>query len=89
MNVWSQGLVVLGLAVIAGPRVSAADEPASSAQPDAVCVGCHGPGGNKPVMPQTRSGADRSQQLLACVLRERSRYRVKQAPILFLSIDVD
>ena len=51
MNVWSQGLVVLGLAVMAGPCACAADEPASPA-PDAVCAGCHGPGGNKPVMPQ-------------------------------------
>ena len=41
MNVWSQGLVVLGLAVMAGPRVWAADEPASTAKPDAVCAGCH------------------------------------------------
>ena len=53
MNVWTPGLAVLGLAVMAGPRVCESDEPAAPATPDAVCAGCHGPGGNKPVAPPT------------------------------------
>jgi cytochrome c553 len=53
MNVQRQILVALVLAAIAAPHVWAADEPAGAAKPDAACVACHGPGGNKPITPQT------------------------------------
>ena len=77
MNVWSQGLAALVLAVMAGPRVCEADEPASTATPDAVCVGCHGPGGNKPVTPQTPRLAGQAYDYLVEAL---TQYRSSARP---------
>ena len=54
MKAQSQSLVIaLVLAMATAPDVRAADEPAATVKPDAACVGCHGPAGNKPITPQT------------------------------------
>src|SRR5262245_20501846 len=70
VNLCSRGLFALDLAVVAGPRMCGADEPTSPAQPDTVCVGCHGPGGNKPVTPQTPRLAGQLHDYLAEALRQ-------------------
>jgi len=70
MNVCSRGLFTLILAVMAGPRVCEADEPGATAKPDAVCAGCHGPGGNKPVSPQTPRLAGQLHDYLAEALKQ-------------------
>lgn len=70
MNVCSSGLLALVLAVMAGPCVCAADEPAATEKPDATCVGCHGPGGNKPVSPQTPRLAGQVDDYLVEALKQ-------------------
>jgi cytochrome c553 len=67
MNVWSQGLVALVLAVLAAPHACGADEPAKL---DAACMACHGPAGNKPVSPQTPRLAGQLNDYLVEALRQ-------------------
>ena len=70
MNVCGRGLLALILAVMAGPRVCGADEPTTTGKPDAVCVGCHGAGGNKPVSPQTPRLAGQLDDYLVEALKQ-------------------
>jgi cytochrome c553 len=70
MNVCSRGLFALILAVMAGPGVCRADEPTITGKPDTACVGCHGPGGNKPVSPITPRLAGQLHDYLAEALKQ-------------------
>jgi cytochrome c553 len=81
MNVCSRGLFTLILAVIAGPRVCGADEPTTTGKPDAVCVGCHGPAGNKPVTPQTPRLAGQADDYLVEALTQY-RNGARQDPVM-------
>ena len=81
MNVWSQGLVALVLAAIAAPHVCQADEPASAAKPEAACEACHGPGGNRPVAPQTPRLAGQADDYLVEALTQY-RNGARQDPVM-------
>jgi cytochrome c553 len=81
MNVRSRGLFILILAVMAGPRVCGADEPTTAAKPDAVCVACHGPAGNKPVTPQTPRLAGQADDYLVEALTQY-RNGARQDPVM-------
>ena len=80
MNRQTQVLIAL-LAVIATPLVYAADKPANTVNPDAACVGCHGPGGNKPITPQTpRLGGQNYDYLVEALTQYRNG--VRQDPVM-------
>jgi cytochrome c553 len=81
MNVWSQGLVALVLVVTAGLRVCEADEAASTGRLAAACVACHGPGGNRPVSPQTPRLAGQADDYLVEALTQY-RNGARQDPVM-------
>ena len=78
MNVWRQGLVALVLAVIATPHMCRADEPAKL---DAACMACHGPGGNRPVTPQTPRLTGQADDYLVEALTQY-RNGARQDPVM-------
>ena len=81
MNVQRQSLVALVLAAMVAPHVCAADDPAGAAKPDADCVACHGPGGNKPITPQTPRLAGQTADYLVEALTQY-RNGARQDPVM-------
>ena len=81
MKVQRQVRLALVFAVIAAPHVCVADEPASTVKIDAAFVACHGPGGNKPITPQTPRLAGQTYDYLVEALTQY-RNGARQDPVM-------
>lgn len=69
------------LVLTAAGGIAGADEGAAAQKPDGACVACHGPGGDRPVLPDTPRLAGQEYDYLVHALQQY-RGGARQNPIM-------
>ena len=82
MNHLTRHCSIIALTTIAVIGTCAAEDKLPASKPDAVCAGCHGPGGSNPVAADTPRLAGQAEDYLAHALRD---YRSGARPNAIMS----